>query len=110
MLATAQLLNLAVRFAVELVLLAAVATAAWHLPSAPALRWITAATTVLAVATAWVLVVHDDGLAAPVRVGAQAAALALGVGCLLWLDAPVLAAAVTVLALTNAALLAAWDQ
>ena len=110
MLATARLLNLAVRFAIELVLLAAVTTAAWHAPSAPALRYVAALAAALAVSTGWVLVVHNPSLATPVRVSAQAAALALGIGCLLWLRAPEAAAALTVTALLNAALLSAWDQ
>jgi hypothetical protein len=110
MLATAKLLNLAVRFAVELALLAAVTTAAWHAPSAPALRHVAALAAALAVSTGWVLVVHNPSLATPVRVSAQAAALTLGIGCLLWLHAPRAAVALTVTALLNAALLAAWNQ
>jgi hypothetical protein len=109
-LATAKLLNLAVRFTVELVLLGAVTAAAWHLPSTPALRHLAALAAVLTVSTGWVLVVHNASLAPPVRVAAQAAALALGIGCLLWLRAPEAAAALTVTALLNAALLSAWDQ
>lgn len=110
MLATAQLLNLAVRFAVEIALLTAVAAAAWQVPSAPAARWGAAGVAVVAVSALWVRTVHDDGLPAPVRLVAQAVALALGTGCLLWLGAPSFAAALTVVALLNAALLAAWDQ
>ena len=110
MLATAKLLNLAVRFIVELGLLAAVTTAAWQLPSTPALRFAAAAGAVLAVSTAWVLVVHDGSLPTSVRVGAQATALALGIGALLWLHAPQAAVALTVTALLNAALLTAWNQ
>jgi hypothetical protein len=43
---------------------------------------------VAAVSTGWVLVVHNRDLATPVRLGGQATALALGVGCLLWLHGP----------------------
>jgi hypothetical protein len=71
MLATAKLLNLAVRFIVELGLLAAITTAAWQLPSTPALRLAGAAGAVLAVSTAWVLVVHDGSLPTSVQVGAR---------------------------------------
>ena len=110
MLATAKLLNLAVRFIVELGLLAAVTTAAWQLPSTPALRFAAAAGAVLAVSTGWVLVVHDGSLPTSVQVGAQATALALGIGALLWLQAPQAAVALTLTALLNAALLAAWNQ
>ena len=110
MLATAKLLNLAVRFVVELALLAAVATAAWHATSSPPLRYVAAIAAALTVSTGWVLVVHNARLATPVRLGGQAAALALGNGCLLWLHAPRAAAALTVTALLNAALLNAWDQ
>ena len=110
MLATAQMLNLAVRFGVELALLAAITTAAWHVPSVTALRYVTASGALLAVSTVWVLVVHDDGLATSIRLGAQVAFLALGVSCLLWLQATRAAAALTVIALLNAWLLAAWNQ
>ena len=110
MLATAQMLNLAVRFAVEIALLTAVAAAAWQGSSASALRWVAAVGAGLAVSTFWVLIVHNDDLPAPVRLLAQAAALTLGISCLLWLNATGAAAALTVIALLNAALLAAWNQ
>jgi len=110
MLATAQMLNLAVRFAVEIALLTAVAAAAWQGSSASALRWVAAVGAVLAVSALWVLIVHNDDLPAPVRLLAQAAALTLGISCLLWLNETGAAAALTVIALLNAALLAAWNQ
>jgi hypothetical protein len=110
MLATAQLLNLAVRFAVEVALLGAVAVAAWNAPVPTDLRWLTSVAAVVVVAAGWVLLVHGDGVPELVSAAAQVAALALGVGSLLWLGASSAAAALTAIALVNAALLAAWNQ
>ena len=110
MLATAQLLNLAIRFAVEMALLSAVAVAAWNAPVPSALRGPASLAAVLLVAGSWVLLVHGDGVPELVSAGAQVAALALGAGCLVWLGAPSAAAALTAAALVNAALLAAWNQ
>lgn len=110
MLTAAQMLNLAMRFAVELVLLAAVTTAAWRAPSTASLRYAAAAAALLLVSASWALIVHNAALPAPARVGFQAAALAVGVGCLMWLTSTHVAAAVAAAALLNAALLAAWNQ
>ena len=110
MIAIAQLLNLGVRFAVELALLAAITAAAWQVPPTPELRYPAAVGALLTVSIVWVFVVHNDGLATPIRLGAQVAAFAVGIGCLLWLHSAQAAAALTVIALLNAALLAAWNQ
>jgi hypothetical protein len=83
---------------------------AWNAPVPSALRWPASLGAVLVVAAGWVLLVHGDGVPQLVSAATQVAALALGVGCLLWLGASSAAAALTAVALVNAALLAAWNQ
>ena len=109
MTAALQATNLAVRFLLELALLAAVALAAWRLVPGPA-RVVAAVAVPVVLAVLWAVLVHGDGVPPAVRAGAQVAALGLGVAAVLALGAPRLAAALTAAALANAALLAAWQQ
>jgi hypothetical protein len=64
----------------------------------------------LTVSTGWVLVVHNARPRYPGSPGRPGGAFAVGIGCLLWLHSAQAAAALTVIALLNAALLAAWNQ
>jgi hypothetical protein len=105
----AQHSNLAVRFLLELALLAAVGGATWQSVAQPALRLLAAVAAVSAVALAWGALVHGT-VPGPVSAGAQLGALALGTYALVRLGAPRVAAAFTVTALVNAALLAVWNQ
>jgi hypothetical protein len=102
--------NLAVRFLLELALLAAVTTAAWRMVDGAALRPLAAAAAAIAVGTAWVLLVHGEHIPTAVQVTAQVAALALGAAALVRLGVSGLAIGFTITALLNAALLVAWNQ
>lgn len=102
--------NLAVRFLLELALLAAVGTATWQAVSGSAQRVAAVTAVLLTVSAAWALLVHGAGVPAWGRVATQVAALCLGVLALVHLDAPRLAAAVGLIAVVNAALLAVWHQ
>ena len=111
MLPAAQAVNLAVRFGLELALLAVVTLAAWRGARSRAARL---AATVLvpgAVAVGWVLLVHGPPVPQPVRTAAQLAALAIGLTALRRLGARLpTTAAVAALAVGNAVLLAVWNQ
>lgn len=110
MLAAAQSTNLAVRFLLELVLLTAVGAAAWDVAGPGPLRWLAVVAAPLVVAVGWVLVVHGDGVPAPVQVAGQVVALVVSVACLVRIGADRAAVAVAVTALVNAALIAVWNQ
>ncbi|MGR7023684.1 hypothetical protein [Geodermatophilus sp. URMC 62] len=111
MLAAAQSLNLAVRFGLELGLLALVAVAAWRGARPRAGRLAAVVLMPGAVAVGWVLLVHGPSVPPPLRIATQLAALALGLTALRRLGAGLSAtAAVTALAVGNAVLLAVWNQ
>jgi Protein of unknown function (DUF2568) len=109
MLTAAQNANLLVRFLLELALLTVVGLTAWRSLRSPVWRGIAVVAAPAAVAVGWAVLVQGD-VSAPVRAGAQLAALLLGVGCLLRLGTPRLAGALTAVALLNAALLVVWNQ
>ncbi|WP_448640867.1 hypothetical protein [Geodermatophilus sp. URMC 63] len=96
MLAAAQDLNLAVRFGLELGLLAVVAVAARRGARSRTGRLAAVVLVPGAVAVGWVLLVHGASVPQPVRVAAQLGALALGL--------------TAALAVGNAALLAVWNH
>ena len=111
MLIAAQGLNLAVRFGLELGLLAVVAVAAWRGTRSRAARLAAVVLLPGAVAVGWVLLVHGPSVPQPVRITAQLAALALGLTALRRLGARLpTTAAVAALAVGNAVLLAVWNQ
>ena len=111
MLTAAQHLNLAVRFALELGLLAVVAVAAWRGARSRTGRLAAVVLLPGAVAVGWVLLVHGASVPQPVRIAAQLAALALGLTALRRLGGRLpTTAAVAVIAVGNAALLAVWNQ
>jgi hypothetical protein len=111
MLAAAQNANLALRFGLEMALLAVVAVAAWRSGHTPATRWTRVVLLPGAVAVAWVLLVHGASVPPPVRAAAQVAALALGVVVLRRLGArPLTTSSLAALAVGNAVLLAVWNQ
>ncbi len=111
MLTAAQDLNLAVRFGLELALLAVVALAAWGSARSRATRLAAVVLVPGAVGVGWVLLVHGASVPPPVRIAAQLGALALGLTALRRLGARLsTTAAVAVIAVGNAALLAVWNQ
>ena len=111
MLAAAQTANLAVRFGLEIALLAVVAVAAWRTGRTPRSRWARVVLVPGAVALAWLLLVHGTSIPQPVRVAAQLAALAVGIAALRRVGArPLTTSSLTALAVGNAVLLAVWNQ
>ncbi|SNR90477.1 Protein of unknown function [Geodermatophilus saharensis] len=111
MLTAAQDLNLAVRFGLELGLLAVVAVASWRGVRSRAARLAAVVLVPGAVAVGWVLLVHGASVPQPVQTGAQLGALALGLLAFRRLGARLPAtAAVAALAIGNAVLLAVWNQ
>ena len=110
MLAAAQSANLVLRFVLELALLTAVAAAAWQASEPGVVRWLAVTAAPLGVAAGWVLVVHGEHVPAPARAAGQLVALGVAVASLLRLHDARTAAGFAVLALVNAALLAAWNQ
>jgi hypothetical protein len=111
MLTAAQGLNLAVRFGLELALLAVVAVAAWRGTRSRAARLAAVVLLPGAVAVGWVLLVHGPSVPGPVQIAAQLAALAVGLTALRLLGARLpTTGAVAALAVGNAVLLAVWNQ
>ena len=111
MVATAQNLNLLVRFLLELALLGVVAATAWRglRPSAAQLAGVVLLPALVAVG--WVVLVHGDSMPQPVRTSAQLAALALGMVALQRLGFRALTvSAIAGLAAANAVLLVVWNQ
>ena len=111
MLAAAQGLDLAVRFALEPGPVAVVAVAAWRGARSRTGRLAAVVLLPGAVAVGWVLLVHGGSVPQPVRIVAQWGALALGLTTLRRLGAglPTIAA-VAALAVGDAVLLAVWNQ
>ena len=109
MLTITENVNLAVRFAMELALLAAVAYGAWRTVRSPRLRLVATVAAPLLVATLWATAVHGTGPAA-VRLGVQVLLFAVAAVALLALHRPRLAAAFLSVVTVNAALMALWAQ
>lgn len=99
--------NLAVRFILELSILAAAATWTWRAAPAGSLRIVAAAAVVIVLGTIWATVVHGTSVPAAAQLGAQAVIFAAATLAIaeIWRPAP--AAAFAAIALVNAALLAA---
>lgn len=111
MVATAQNLNLLVRFLLELALLGVVAAATWRTVRSPGPRLAGVVLVPAAVAVGWVLLVHGESVPGPVRVTAQVSALLVGLVALRRLGAgAVLSSALAALAVANAVLLVVWNQ
>ncbi len=110
MLALAQNTNLAVRFLLELVVLAAVSYAAWRLIEPVAPRVLLAVTLPAAVAVLWATLVHGAGVPGWISVTAQVAVFAAAAAALAATQHVRLASAFVATAAINAALMTAWSQ
>ena len=102
--------NLAVRFAVEIGLLAAVGYAAWRGIARRSLRRVAVILLPLSVAVLWATVVHGNGVPGPLRLCTQVALFTAAVTGLVLVRRARLAAGFAVVALANAGLMTIWVQ
>lgn len=110
MIATLKTLNLALRFGLELILLAALASYCWHtLPSGTA-RVAGAVGVPIVVAVVWATVVHGANVPAPIQVAVQVVLFGAAVASVAALRDAKLAAAFAATAAINAALMVSWGQ
>jgi hypothetical protein len=110
MLTTAQNANLAVRFALELALLASVSAWAWRTLPAGVPRLLATIALPLLVAVIWATVVHGASVPVAVQIAAQIALFTTAALALVRIGQPRAAAAFAVVAVLNAALMTAWNQ
>lgn len=99
--------NLAVRFLLELAILAAAGIWTWRAAPRAALRPVAAAAVVGGIATVWAAVVHGPSVPASVRLVTQIAIFAAATLAIAALWRPRTAATFAAVALVNAVLLAA---
>lgn len=103
-------LNLALRFGLELALLAALTVYCWRtLPSGTA-RLVGSVGIPLVVMVIWATFVHGPAIPAPVQIAVQVALFGVAVAAVAVLGRPELALTFAGTAVVNAALMVAWSQ
>lgn len=110
MLSLLQNTNLAVRFGLELALLAAVSYTAWRTMPTGVLRLVGAVAVPILVAVVWATVVHGSGVPAAVQVGTQVLLFAAAACGLAAVHHTRLGASFAALAVVNAVLMTVWAQ
>ena len=110
MLQTLQTLNLALRFSLELALLAAIAVWAWRAVERRSLRILAAVALPLAAAIAWGAFVHGELVPSVTGVLVEIALFAAGAAALVAVRRPRLAGAFVAAVVANAGLMAVWAQ
>jgi len=108
--ATLKNLNLALRFGLELTLLAALAIYCWRTFPAGAAQVAATIGVLIVVMVIWATVVHGAGVPAPVRVAVQVLLFGVAVASAAALRRPELAAILAAATAVNAALMALWGQ
>jgi|tagenome__1003787_1003787.scaffolds.fasta_scaffold20090940_1 hypothetical protein len=110
MLSMIQTTNLAVRFALELALLAAAGYCAWRTVPHRGLRAVAVVGLPLAVAVVWATVVHGPDVPSAIRLATQVGLFAAAVVALAALNRSRVAATLAAAFVLNAALMALWAQ
>lgn len=110
MMAALKNLNLALRFGLELSLLAALAIYCWRTLPAGAARVTGTVGVPIVVMVVWAIVVHGATVPAPVQIAVQVVLFGAAVATVAALRRPELAATFAATAALNAALMASWGQ